>query len=592
MVLDVLLGSAVSQLCMIVCVVIVWRWFTKAPDLPGRLAYVREFVSRKKRVAKARIAKERAKAERSTLQKTLERGRQLVRDRIDVGDAQQLMTAGIGFAIVTVVLFQGDDVLMTLLNGGSGLLGLSLRAWAVGSPWIVVSIFVGIHMLIGMAIIDPDRPARTLRLARGGALTTGVLVLVAMWGSLSGRGVDFATAGWAADAIQWSLWLLVLVLAMSGGFTAVLATEHFRQARLAAQVAELETRDDEYERHIAALDAEIAAYDDKTDPTATPPASSSGAVGAMGQAAALFVAIGTAAMLAGFAGSARASERAVASATTAVAGAQANRATDKGAGILMSPPAWLVAAARPAQGECDVQLDVTASISPAERTDAAKDLAAMLKNIGEAYDCTTIRLSAFSADAPFQRLQEFVLPALSHNRSCAPEKAVAGGIAGLARVLYPSLKAEDRRTADAACQQRVRMELESISGPRNAALADAANAAEALSRVPAVGNTTPLYQTAARAMQRSQHVIEITDGAQTADWYKGADGAPLQIPVPDGSSLLFLLVPSVGEHEAGANRAAERASKLQSVFPGADVQLLNEATPRFWERLSSIKQDK
>src|SRR5258706_15492945 len=170
MILDFLLSSGLSQAALFLSIVLAWQFLTRTPDLAARLAHVREYVSKRKRVSKARAFLERARAERTSLQKVADRTRQLLRDRIEIADPQQLATAALSLAVVTVVLFEGDTLLMTLLNGGSSLFGLGFQPWAIGSPWIVAAIFTGMHMLIAMALVDPDRPARTLGLAKRGAL--------------------------------------------------------------------------------------------------------------------------------------------------------------------------------------------------------------------------------------------------------------------------------------------------------------------------------------------------------------------------------------------------------------------------------------
>ncbi len=524
MVFDVLFNGAASQFCLAVGIGLVWYALTKKPDLLGRIAHVREYASRKKRVAKANVEIERGRAERSSLQKVLERTRQLVRDRIDIGDPHQLRITAIGFAVVTLVLYQGDNFLMTLLNGGSSLFGLTVRAWAVGSPWIVLSIFVGIHMLISMAIVDSDRPTRTLRLARIGALITGVLVLTSMWGSLAGRGLDFSTGGWAADAIQWSLWLLVLVLALCGGFTAVMASEHFRQAGLAARLVDLETLDDEYKRHIEALESEVSMHDDKSECTVGEPTSPHGVVRAVEHAAGLLIAVMTASLLAGSGTVAAASDGTAAPpAGAAPASGRSNVvavAGDLPIGTLLSPPAWVMHAAQPADNECDALLDVSRSISPNDKIAAIQAFAEMLPNILEAFNCSVIRISAFSADAPFQPIREFVLPTLPAASSCTTNRQASGGIAGLAQQMYPDLKAAERQRNDDACQQKQRDEAAAAAGPRVSAVKEASASATGLMEVQPRGSCTALYQAAARALQRSQHVVAVTDGAQTCHWYR------------------------------------------------------------------------
>src|SRR5262245_26000526 len=85
MVFDAVFASVCSQMVLALCVTVIWRTLTRQPDLAGRLAHVREYVSRRARVAKSRVALERGLAERAALGKLLDRTRHLVRDRIDPG---------------------------------------------------------------------------------------------------------------------------------------------------------------------------------------------------------------------------------------------------------------------------------------------------------------------------------------------------------------------------------------------------------------------------------------------------------------------------------------------------------------------------
>lgn len=568
MVPDVVLMSVASQLALALCVYIGWRALNRRPDLAARLAAVREYSSRKARVECARVALERSVAERAALGRLLDRARQVVRDV----DGQQLTIEGIGFVLVSLVLFEGDNALMTLLNGGSAMFGMRFEGWAIGSPWIVAAVFMGLHMLVSMAIADPNRPARTRRLARLGALSTGVLVFGAMWASLSGRGADFGETGWAGDAIQWSLWILAGVLAVCGGFTTVLATESLRQARLAERVIELETRDEEYVRCIATLEREIEIYGDSDMDDHGGSTGSSRLSNVARNVAALCVVL-----LIGGVGPAAAGV--TAGALSVHDGVAVG--TDQAGANAKAMPSWLTQDPAPVRDECDILLDVSNSTAKPRRVVAAKQLASVLPSILGVRGCRIVRLSAFSGDGPLQTLNEFTLPAWPPHTSC--ETPASGGTS-LAQLMYPDLQRIQRRKAHADCQSKQATAAAAAEQLWRSAVGSIGERLISLADTPPVGRCTPLYQTTLRAVHRSQHVVVASDGHHTCRWYQREDGSPWSQAVPPLSSLVFVLLPHDSEIDDAVGEAAERAAAVLRIFPGAVVRLLNEATESYWQR--------
>ena len=227
---------------------------------------------------------------------------------------------------------------------------------------------------------------------------------------------------------------------------------------------------------------------------------------------------------------------------------------------------------------CEYLPDITTSVDRASFKATISQAAEMMPMVIDRFDCTAVRISPFAGDL-FVSIDEIVIPAVEDPvlrcQSAAPaaESARTKAIG----LLYPGVAASHQQQGVDACATRNQGIRENAMAKRRAAVNEAQDKLRAVSALVPRSPCTAWQQAVERALRRSQHVITITDGAQTCAAPKAAAS------VPSNGTLLFLVVPSGGQNADRANLLLERLGSLERSFQGARAVLAPEATASFWQ---------
>ena len=587
--MNIMTSFLIGQLMLLVALYGGWRLANHRPDLAGRMEKIRHYVSKRRRTEKLQAELKRANEEHALVSRKLQRTRLDVADRVDGADSHALAHVAVRYAILAFAMFEGDAVLFLWLSGHSDMFGLNELAWAPFASWAAFVILVLFHSVLESAVGNRHTPRLTRKRARIGVWLAGGIVGMSLWATLSGRGVDFVGADWAATVIAMGFWSLTLAMALTAASATVVVQSALDESRPDERLVSLETLDQAFTRHIAAVTTEL------TELTAPPsgeqssgmPQGQGGLAGggmrrSVGPSAAALLLIGL--MLAK--GAPAMAEPSQGPATAAVT----SQSQSNGAGVNLPrrlAPRW-VFEGTPDKGSCEELADMSGSVGSGNKQQLANAGAALLPYFINDYACTLVRISSFSGDAPFQPIQEFAIPAITGSQPCPdPVKKANGSLIGS---IYPAYANKDRQDGNERCRQTqlARNELEKRS--RSEAIMRASDSMKSLGATVAHGTCTAIYQAAARALLRSRFVVIVTDGQNDCGWYRDTDGTALKIPVNAQNLLLFLLVPPADERNMPSEPTLERGAEAQETFPGATVRLLNEAAgPSFWRDLRNPK---
>jgi len=574
-----------GQIVLFILMYAGWRYFHHHPNLAARIERIRHYISKRLRTEKLHAELKRSQQEHSVVHRKLQRTKAVLNDLVVGADTDALMGIAIGYGLLAFVMFEGDAVMFLWLNSQSGMGGLDGRSWAPFASWAALTMLMLVHGALVSQIGDHRTPGLTRKRACVGVGLSGSILFLAVCAALSGRGIDFAGAVWEPTVIVVGFWVIVFTVALTGGSASVVAQFAYNEARPDAKLMELEALDQEYARHISAIIAEIKSLASTPldgDAASSVVVASQGEFPGMGGRRAAGPSV-VAVLMVGFLlvkGSVAYAEPGMpTSATTPPS------QTVTAAGVLppRRAPSWLLEG-EPVRNSCELLIDVSGSIGNANKQQLADAGAAMLPNLLSSRGCSLVRLSAFSGDGPYQPIQELSIPVVPGDRPC--DKAADEPRKNILGALYPAYAKLDSDKAVEQCrlQQQGRHEQESQS--RQAAVASAAKAVRNLGTVVAYGTCTPIFQAGARALRRSQYIVIITDADNDCPWYQDTDGTPLKVPVPLHGLLEFLLVPKAEERNTASEATLDRGATAQAIFPGAKVNLLNEAAgASFWQHL-------
>lgn len=537
-----ILGYLSAHALLAGLVAIVIRFARQEPDLDGRLAGVLEITHRETRLDAAHRELEWAKTTTIQVQEHLERARRRLAEFIPLPDET---TTLVSFAVLAVLLFEGDSAVALLLNVSGNFAGLSAPMLAFITPLLTAGVFVFLHavLLVLLQSGARHRPLRVYARARWGTAVTGLVVVAAGWAVLFGRSFD--SYPWLVEFVTtWGLMTLALTLSLAGAFATNTVTALHGERGYERRVARLEALKSRLQRHVDQLQQDIDQHQQ-----APPRAPKIGGLSA----------IGTATMVLFF----------------AVHAGHAWAAPSQAA----ETPATVAPRA------CELMVDVSRSLNAGARRQAVDQMAAALDSIAQNFGCPLLRFSAFSGDVPFNVVRE--APPLLPVTAASDCSGVDGGqrssaISNAVRTLYPPVG--DAR--EDASRQRCAVDLAAQRAGEALARGKAVDAARAVwldvSRVGAVGRCTALDFAVQEALARSDDVFVITDGVNDCR-ASGTAAASDRTPTC-GQMLLFVIVPSADNPAPFMVR--DRVAALRSRFLIAEVRFGSAMTPSQWSALS------
>jgi len=547
-----------------VLLIVLQRNIWKRPDLARRFHAVQLVRRKSLQVTEAHRELEWARAKKSALAERVKRAQQALSGEAAQHGPDFSAVEVLIFGSVAVALYIAECLLFSWLNATFQIFGLSTLWWFLGP--ILALVMIGVmHGVLYVAMSDAIRPTVIVRRAGICVVLTGIVVVLALWMALGGRGLDFTDDSLMAWIIAHGFVILACSLSLLAALFAVLALEAGRDWWRVSSLSVMEQDVDLYSQHIDKLESLVRASEDSTNPT--PPLAKTNGADSGDLKDGFQPALGTALTLVlGF----------VAALTFTTNGAHATKTATE-------VPSWvMVDDGRPPTG-CEIAVDVSKSIGVDQVRHVAKTAASFVPQLIDSNQCQTVRVSAFSGDAPFQRVREFRVPLSSVEEPICLDAEGEEKDNGVG-FLYPQVREKELRKAEERCRTKRAEAKKQAIARRTKVISEIADAVENLANENVVGTCTAVYQAAARAVLRSRVAVVISDADNDCGWYRRPDGEPLQIDVGGTHSLLFLLVQSAEERSRGAQDALTRGSGLQDIFPGATVRLLNEATMwSFWE---------
>lgn len=544
------------------------RILRRQPDLLARRESIFELNSKPVRIEAGEAELAAARTEAAGIDRRIAETKTKIADAVPLDDPPSTMVA---YALLGGILAEAEAGVVWLLSGPARFLSLSTQAWGFAAPLFASAWIVLLHVLMGWAVADKHRPARTIRRAKVGAGLCGVAVIVGAWMTLAGRNLtDTAVIEQLAGA---GLMVLAGLLSVCAAFCTLVATTLLEAQHHERKLARLETLRNSYMRHIEMIEKDLARLKKLPDapdtpatpvaPVATPPntPATASAAAPAGVIPTMLIAL----CLIGLSGVVHAQSMTPKVTVTVTTEAPSRASAPDFARI----------------GACEFLPDVSRSVDRAPLQGALDQTAAKMYVIADTLNCSIIRLTPFAGDL-FVSIDEFNVPGMGDpvQRCQTASPTATSARSQAAGLLYPGVAATHQQQAVDAClvqNQRARQEQ---LAQRHAAIDKIADGLRALGKSEPRGPCTALPQAVQRALQRSQHVITITDGVPTCT-------PPATIaPVPTDGHLLFLLVPPGGAGDRDrANLLLDRLSALEHAFKGSRALLAPEATLTFWQRL-------
>lgn len=360
----------------------------REPSLRGRVTAVTEITHRPTRVEIARKEIARTRSEIESVDRRLVRARQRFVDMIPMAESPG---SALGFGVLAFILYEGESAVALLLNLAARLGNMSDSVAAFFSPIIAAALFAGLHVIIGSIITigAKHRPERVMIRARIGAAVTGLAVIVASWAVLSGRSLTDPRL--IENVASIGLMVLALLLSVAGACSSLVVTTVNGERALERQVSRLEALKTALERHLDAVQRDLAQHERPSISLA-----------------------------------------AVTSVVLAI--------------LLVQPAGAQTRQSFVAPNSCEVLIDVSRSVEARARQEAIEQFVVQLDTITAIFQCQIVRASAFSGEPPFNVLREVTLPAVGDTAPCtnlAPVDLSATKRA--VQMLYPSVGSRSSR---------------------------------------------------------------------------------------------------------------------------------------------------
>jgi len=556
-----------GHLLVIVVATLFIRFLHRQPNLLARREGIFELNSRPMRIEAAQTELVASKAEAAVLDKRIARADTKIADALPLDDPPSTVAA---YGLVAGILAEAEAGLVWLLSGPVKFLSLSPEAWGFAAPPFAAAWIVLMHVLLGWAVSDKHRPARTVRRAKVGAGLCGGAVIIGGWLTLSGRNLnDTAVIEQMAGA---GLMILAGLVSVCAAFCSLVATTLLEARHHERERARLIGLRDQYTRHIDLIEKDLARLQKPPDPEdqattvpapepeppKTPPAAAPAVpAGIIPTALVLICLIGMPALVR----------------------AQAVNPKPTVAAIRTEAPARASAPAFARMNACEFLPDITGSVDRLPLKSTLSQTADIMTMIIDRFNCAVVRLTPFAGDL-FVSIDEIVIPPLEDPAARCDDArpTTTSARAKALGLLYPSVAAAHQQKATDACLTQNQHVHDEMTAKRRAAISVAAQRVRAAGDLQPRGPCTALPQAVQRALQRSQHVIAITDGIPTCTPPASATN------VPADGTLLFLLVPPGNIQGAdGSNLLLDRLGSLERSFKGAHAVLAPEATPTFWQ---------
>lgn len=541
------------------------RFLHRQPNLLARRESIFELNSRPMRIEAAQAELVTSKAEVAVLDKRIARANAKIADALPLDDPPSTVAA---YGLVAGILAEAEAGLVWLLSGPVKFLSLSSEAWGFAAPPFAAAWIVLMHVLLGWAVADKHRPARTVRRAKVGAGLCGGAVIIGGWLTLSGRNLtDTAVIEQMAGA---GLMILAGLVSVCAAFCSLVATTLLEAQHHERERARLVGLRDQYTHHIDLIEKDLARLqkpsgpEDETttapvpEPPSTPPTAAPAVpVGIIPTTLVLICLIGMPALVRG----------------------QAVNPKPAVAAITTEAPARASAPAFARMNGCEFLPDITGSVDRLPLKSTLSQTADMMTLIIERFNCAVVRITPFAGDL-FVSIDEIVIPPIEDPvaRCQAAGPAATSAHTKALGLLYPSVAtAHQQQATDACITQNQHFHAETLA-KRRTAIALAAERLRAVGDLQPRGPCTALAQAVQRALQRSQQVIAITDGIPTCT------PPAIATHIPSDGNLLFLLIPPGSVQGADrANLLLDRLGALERSFQGARAVLAPEATPTFWQ---------
>src|SRR5258708_7530106 len=525
----------------------------RQPDLAGRLSAITEIRHKRTRLDAARKEIVWVGGEVDVVVEQLDRARRRLDEFVPLPEPPASIVL---FGVLTGILYEGESGVALLLNLASRFANMSDAVAAFVSPIVAAALFAALHVILGALIhIGADhRPQRVLHRAKLGAVIGGTGVILAGWMVLSGR--SFTDAQMIETIASWGLLTLALLLSVAGAFASLVVTTLNDERAIERRTGRLQKYKTFLERHLEAVQRDIDQHGDR--PATITALSTVASVGAV-------LAIVITPFL-----------------HPATAHAQAGGIRQAEATTVVKGVAGVMSAVTPRS--CETLIDVSLSVEAMSRKKAVEQIGADLETLANAFGCEILRFSAFSGDPPFNVLREagalhFVAP-LKSCEDAAGTNSGGTAVNEAVRTLYPSVRAAQKDDAVRNCVSKDRQRYESDIRTRQQALDDARAIWREVARTESRGSCTALELAVRRAVGRSQHVLVLSDGANTCDTALIKSGSRNAV---SGETLTFLLLPAAGR-DADA-RGLRNLVRLQIVYPSSHVLFFSELTPSMWRLL-------
>lgn len=558
----------VGHLLVVLVVTLSGRLLRRQPDLQARRNSIFELNSRPMRIEAAESELSASRAEAAVIDKRIIQLDAKIADTVPLEDSPFTTVA---YMLVALILAEAEAGLVWLLSGPVNFLSLSPEMWAFAAPPFAGAWIVMMHVLLGWAVADNHRPARTVRRGKVGAALCGAAVIVGGWLTLSGRNLtDTAVIEQLAGA---GLMTLAGLVSVCAAFSSLVATTLLEARHHERERARLSSLRDHFRRHVEAIEKDLARQQKPSDlpenpprsmmsfpPESpnTPPTVSAGIpTGVIPTALVLVLSLLSAPLL-----------------------TYAQSANPKPVvAVSAEAPAWASAPAFARANVCEIMPDITDSVDRLPLKLTLSKTADLMATIIDRFNCAVVRITPF-AGTLFVSIEEIVIPVIEDpvTKCLSARPANESARRKALGLLYPSVATAHQQQATDACVKRHQQISDDMLAKRRAAIAVAAQRLRAIGDLQPRGPCTALAQAVQRALLRSQSVIAITDGIPTCTPPATATHIP-----PDGN-LLFLLIPPSNVQDADrANLLLDRIAALERSFQGALAILAPEATPTFWQ---------
>jgi len=427
----------VGHLLVAVVATLFIRLLHRQPNLLARREAIFELNSRPMRIEAAQAELVTSKAEAAALDKRIARADAKIADALPLDDPPSTVAA---YGLVAGILPEAEAGLVWLLSGPVRFLSLSSEAWGFAAPPFAAAWIVLMHVLLGWAVADKHRPARTIRRAKVGAGLCGGAVIIGAWLTLSGRNLtDTAVIEQMAGA---GLMILAGLVSVCAAFCSLVATTLLEAQHHERERARLVALRDQYTNHIDLIEKDLARLLESSGPEGQATKAPAPEPPNKSPAAAPAVPVGiipTALMLICLIGMPGLVRAQLANPQSITAEAPARSSTPSFARL----------------NGCEFLPDITSSVDRLPLKSTLSQTADMMTMIIDRFNCAVVRVTPFAGDL-FVSIDEILIPAVENAaaRCQAEQPNTTSARAKALGLLYPSVAAAHQQQATDAARLR------------------------------------------------------------------------------------------------------------------------------------------